>query len=95
MKCKWCNGPVPSKDGQPCPTNTSLGGPAKRWCETKVTKVTKLYVTRTVVYCGLPDPECGHHSTPESAYKEIACQMWFDAEKAGRVPKMSRIIRTS
>lgn len=48
------------------------------------------YVTRHVVYCGPPDPECGHHRTAHSAYSEIARQMWFEAEDARRVPKMPR-----
>ncbi len=35
MICKWCGGPVPHPGRLPCPTNTALGGPAKRWCETE------------------------------------------------------------
>lgn len=47
------------------------------------------YVTRQVVYT-IRDYECGHCSSKVGAYEEIARQMWWDAEPAGRVPKLPR-----
>ncbi len=47
------------------------------------------YVTRQVVYA-IRDYECGHCSSADAAYTEIARSMWWDAESAGRVPKLPR-----
>jgi hypothetical protein len=40
-------------------------------------------VKKMVVY-KIPDHECGHHTTLEDAYRELAFQRIFEAENTGR-----------